>query len=70
MKGRSRPYAIARSSRSAGAVLTVAFHDRCDLVVATAVVGLDRPRSEAERAIMQFLNSEVVLRWREKTLGL
>jgi hypothetical protein len=69
MKGRSRPYAMTSSSSSAGTVLTIAFHDRCDMVVATAVVGIDRA-ARSERVIMHFLNSDVALRWLEQTLGL
>jgi hypothetical protein len=49
--------------------LTIAFHDRCDMVVATAVIGIDRT-ARSERVIMHFLNSEVASRWLEKTLGL
>jgi hypothetical protein len=69
MKGRSRPYTIASSRGSAGTALLIAFHDRCDLVVATAVMRRDRA-SDSERAIVQFLNGERMSRWLEKTLGL
>jgi hypothetical protein len=69
MNGRSRPYVIAASRNSPVAVLVLAFHDRCDLIVATAVVA-DGRASELESAIMRFLNGDRILRWFEKTVGL
>lgn len=69
MKGRSRAYAIAHPTRSAAAALSVAFNDRCDVIVATLFVANDGPAASAP-AVIAFLNSDVVLRWAEKTLGL
>jgi len=65
MKGRSRTYAVA-DRRSA---LALAFNDRCDVVVATVAGGAELPAG-AERAAIDFLNSQPVLRWVEVTLGL
>jgi hypothetical protein len=67
MKGRSRPYDVA--GRPAGSTLAVAFNDRCDVIVATAAVA-NGPASKHEPAVLAFLNSDTVLRWAEKTLGL
>jgi hypothetical protein len=69
MKGRSRGYAVSGRGATAKSALSIAFHDRCDLIVATAAIGSDRP-SELEGAVLEFLNSDLVLRWAEVTLGL
>jgi len=69
MKGRSRGYALRGSGASARSALSIAFHDRCDMVVATAAMTDERP-AEQEAAVLDFLNSEQVLRWAEVTLGL
>lgn len=59
MQGRSRP----------GNALAIAFHDRCDLVVATGAFRSGRT-SEVELVVLRFLNTEPVLRWLQATLGL
>jgi hypothetical protein len=69
MKGRSRAYAVGGRGVTAQSALSIAFHDRCDLVVATAAIGNDQP-GELEDIVLQFLNSDLVLRWAEVTLGL
>jgi hypothetical protein len=69
MKGRSRPYAIAEPYRAPNSALAIAFNDRCDAIVATAVVAHDRPKT-MEASVIDFLNSEVVVHWAEVTLGL
>ena len=61
MKGRSRAYAIAAPNRAAKSALSVAFNDRCDAIVATVVLGHDRP-AMVERAVIEFLNGSTVLR--------
>jgi hypothetical protein len=67
MKGRARAFTIAgRGTRSA---LSVGFNDRCDAIIATAVVAASRPDG-AEQPVLDFLNSPTVLRWAEVTLGL
>jgi hypothetical protein len=69
MKGRSRGYAIAEAGVAAKSALAIAFHDRCDLIVATAAIDSPDPGS-LEGTVLQFLNSDLVLRWAEVTLGL
>ncbi len=67
MKGRSRPYDVA--GRTPGSTLALAFNDRCDVIVATASVA-NGSATRLEPAVLAFLNSDTVLRWAEKTLGL
>jgi hypothetical protein len=67
MKGRSRPFSIAGATPVSA--LSVGFNDRCDAIVATAVVGHDKPAA-LEPAVIAFLNSPPVIRWAELTLGL
>jgi hypothetical protein len=67
MKGRSRPYRVARPYSSARTALAIAFNDKCDVVVATVVTD---DVAVAERAALGFLNGDLVLRWAEKELGL
>jgi hypothetical protein len=65
MKGRSRAYAVSAAAKS---VLSLAFNDRCDVIVATVVAG-DEPSAQ-EQAVLEFLNGDLVRRWAETTLGL
>ncbi len=65
MKGRSRPFRLP----SAQSALSVGFNDRCDAIIATAVVGQRQPVA-IEGAVLEFLNSKTVIRWAEVTLGL
>ena len=44
-------------------------HDRCDLIVATAAIGGGLPGVQ-EDAVLEFLNSDLVLCGAEVTLGL
>ena len=69
MKGRSRAYEVSGDNRSGGSALSVAFNDRCDAIVATAVLGHDRPAT-LEPNVIALLNSAPVMRWAEVTLGL
>src|SRR5882724_6204142 len=66
MKGRSRGYTVG--GRSAKPVLSLAFNNRCDVIVATVVAGND-PLAQ-EQAVLEFLNGDLVLRWAEAVLGL
>jgi hypothetical protein len=68
MKGRSRSYAVGGLVPLAKSALSLAFNDRCDVIVATAVVESDRPRAQ-EPAVLEFLNGDRVRRWAESTLG-
>jgi hypothetical protein len=69
MKGRSRAYALTARKRPGESVISVAFNDRCDMIVATVVLPHDRPAT-IEPAVMEFLNSTIVLRWAEVALGI
>jgi len=69
MKGRSRPFAIDGPRAAGPSALSVGFNDRCDAIVATAVLGNDKPAA-VEPAVLEFLNSRTVIRWAELTLGL
>jgi len=69
MKGRSRGYALTEGRVAARSALAIAFHDRCDLIVATAAIDGPHP-GDLEANVLQFLNSDLVLRWAELTLGL
>jgi hypothetical protein len=66
MKGRSRGYTVG--APSAKPVLSLAFNNRCDVIVATVVAG-DAPVAQ-EQAVLEFLNGDLVLRWAEVVLGL
>jgi|SRR5215831_4365525 len=65
MKGRSRGYTVG--APSAKPVLSLAFNDRCDVIVATVVAG-DEPVAQ-EQAVLAFLNGEMMLHWAETILG-
>ncbi len=67
MKGRSRAYDVP--GRAPLSTLAIAFNDHCDVIVATAVVP-DGPAARVEPAVLAFLNSESVIHWAEKVLGL
>ena len=69
MSGRSRPYTVSGPFQAQNSALAVAFNDRCDAIVATAVVARDRPTA-LEPIVIGFLNSETVMHWAEVTLGL
>ena len=66
MKGRSRGYRVGAPSGKS--VLSLAFNDRCDVIVATVIAGDDPVAQEA--AVLEFLNGDLVLRWAEAVLGL
>ena len=69
MNGRSRSYVVTKPIRAGRSALSVAFNDRCDAIVATAVIGHGRPDT-VEPTIIAFLNDDTVMRWAEVTLGL
>ena len=66
MKGRSRGYTVG--APSAKSVLSLAFNNRCDVIVATVVAGAE-PVAQ-EQAVLEFLNGDLVLHWAEAVLGL
>jgi hypothetical protein len=68
MQGLGRAY--RGSGEQAGArLLSVAFNDECDVVVAVAKLG-NGDRVLAEPAVMAFLNSRPMVLWAKKELGL
>jgi hypothetical protein len=68
MKGLSRRYQ-AREAPVRSSLLSVAANDECDVVVALAVLG-DGDPGVAEPAVMAFLNSNPMVLWAKKELGL
>ena len=69
MKGRSRPYAAAKTFPQAESALEMALNEHCDAVVATVIVARGAAAA-LEQPALDFLASDVVLRWAERTLGL
>jgi hypothetical protein len=69
MKGRSRAYRLDAGGWSGKSAISVVYNDRCDMIVATAVVRHDRPELTESR-VLDFLNGGTVMRWAEVTLGL
>jgi len=67
MAGRSRAYVVSRAARDK--VLVIAFNERCDVIVATAVVANEQPEA-FEPAVLAFLNGDRVMRWADVKLGL
>ena len=66
MKGRSRSYKVGPSA--ARSVLSLAFNNKCDVVVATVLAG-DKPAAQ-EQAVLDFLNGELMQHWAVQALGL
>jgi len=69
MKGRSRAYKLTGPNLPGKSALSVAFNDRCDMIVATVVLPHDRPAA-IEPGVIEFLNSATVLHWAEVALGI
>jgi hypothetical protein len=69
MNGRSRPYRVALAYGPPRTALAIAFNDKCDVIVATIVADREKLPA-AERAALDFLNGDLVLRWAERELGL
>jgi hypothetical protein len=69
MKGRSRVFNAEGAMGAQVSALSIGFNDRCDAIVATAVVAPGHA-ADIEPAVLAFLNSRTVLRWAEVTLGL
>jgi hypothetical protein len=70
MKGRSRAYALAAADNQPGkSALSIGYNERCDAIVATAVVPHERP-GDVEAGVIRFLSGPTVMRWIEATLGL
>ena len=69
MKGRSRAYALRARNPPGKTAISVVFNERCDMIVATAVLGHDRPAA-TEPSVIEFLNGNTAMRWAEVALGL
>lgn len=69
MKGRSRTYKIGARNPLGKTAISAAFNDRCDMVVATAILPNYGP-DIVEPKVIDFLNGQTVMRWAEVTLGL
>ena len=69
MKGRSRAYTLNARNPPGKTAISVVYNERCDMIAATAVLGHDRPAA-TEPSVIEFLNSNTVMRWAEVTLGL
>ena len=69
MEGRSRTYLLNARNPLGKTAISVVFRERCDMIAATAVLGLDRPAA-IEPSVIEFLNGSTVMRWAEITLGL
>ena len=68
MRGLSRAY-LASDERPNEHLLSVAFNDECDVVVAIASLGKADPDAVAP-AVLSFLNSTPMVLWAKKELGL
>ncbi len=68
MKGRSRTYTVTVHDRDRSAI-SVVFNDRCDMIVATAVLPAGPPAA-VEPSVIEFLNSKSMLHWAEVELGI
>ena len=67
MKGRSRIFTVSGPYQAPGAATAIAFNDKCDVVVGTVTADAELTRSA--RQALQFLNSDLVLRWARAELG-
>jgi hypothetical protein len=70
MKGRSRSYTVrapAEKSGSAKSVLSIAYNNSCDVIVATVIAG--KAPAAGEKAVLEFLNSERMRNWAVVVLG-
>jgi hypothetical protein len=69
MNGRSRPYIVTMKYAAPLTAVAIGFNDRCDVAVVTVIAERER-LAQAERMALDFLNSDTVLRWAEKELGI
>lgn len=68
MEGRIRAYRVSGGTAEER-LLSVAFNDECDVVVAVAALGNGDPAVMGP-AVMAFLNSKPMVLWAKKELGL
>ena len=70
MKGRSRNFILSESLLGGSkTALSIAFNDKCDVVVATLVVSGGKAQLFETRALA-FLSSDPVMEWAKIALGL
>jgi hypothetical protein len=68
MRGLARPYGVADGEASE-TLLSVAYNDECDVVVAVAALG-DGDPAVIEPKVINFLNTRPMVLWAKKELGL
>ena len=68
MNGLSRNYRVAIPYAAARDMVSIGFNDKCDVAVATVMAETD-DLSGAEAVAIDFLNSDLVLRWAASELG-
>lgn len=69
MKGRSRTYFLSNTVLGGKSALSLAFNDRCDVIVGTVILD-HHHHAETEHITLEFLNSDAILKWAQVTLGL
>jgi hypothetical protein len=69
MNGRTRIYRVVSSQGGNQTVISIVFNQRCDMVAATAVLS-HGGSPLTEPAVLDFLNSDTILKWVDTTLGL
>jgi len=69
MQGRARAYGVSGAQTQSEGAISLAYNQRCDMVAATVLLQHGAPTS-IEPAVLAFLNSEMMLKWAEMTLGL
>ena len=65
MKGRSRSYKVGATAPKS--VMSFAFNERCDVMIATVVAGSEPVAHE--QIVLDFLNGDLILSWVEVVLG-
>ena len=69
MYGRARPYRSVDDNKSAARLISFAFNDECDAVVAVARFDSGDP-TVIEPAVLALLNERPVVLWTKDALGL
>ena len=69
MRGLARRYRTAGIG-SADGLVSIAFNDECDVVVAVARIGVGGDPAAVEPAVIAFLQSTPMVLWAKKELGL
>jgi hypothetical protein len=69
LKGRARPFSVEVSFTRPFFVLALAVNNKCDAVVATVMTGSEIG-PDVERAALNFLNGDSILKWADASTGL